>query len=342
MKNLFPILFIYIILFLVVLYLSSSFEGFGIPTNHERPFVNVFDDKGEQLKIVLLSHPFTRDNSWQQYKDYIRDGFLILGITSYSEFPQITSNHHDSLHNPEDKAWKNYDYMNLVEGWLYCFRDPKKYITKDLPMELISESDFCNSDLYKPDKNIKKVYDFIYICPKDSDNNCEGWVSLNKNWPLAKKCLKIMCGKYKLKGLLIGRKDCKLPKECKGMVDTTDFLSQTELIESYRKSKFIFIPNKSDASPRILTEALCCGVPALVNYNILGGWKYINERSGEFFTNEKDIENGLNKIINNDYDPRDYYLSKWGKENSGKVLKDFIQTHFSNKINISSTKYLKL
>ena len=107
---------------------------------------------------------------------------------------------------------------------------------------------------------------------------------------MAKKCLKLMCGKYKLKGLLVGRKNCKLPKECDGMVETTDFLSQSELIESYQKSKFIFLPNQSDASPRILTEALCCGIPALVNYNILGGWKYISEKSGEFFTSEKDTE----------------------------------------------------
>ena len=73
----------YILFYLFTSYYSSRFlavlvfEGFGIPTNHERPFVNVFDDKGEQLK-VLLSHPFTRDNSWQQYKDVEETDFLFL------------------------------------------------------------------------------------------------------------------------------------------------------------------------------------------------------------------------------------------------------------------------
>ena len=120
------ILIIILILLIIILVLkNNSVEYFGIPTGHERPFVNVYgyDNKtqtGEQLKLVLLSHPFTRDNSWQQYQDYKKDGFLILGISSYSEFPKITSNKLDPLNNPDDKAWKH-DYMKVVKGWLHCF-----------------------------------------------------------------------------------------------------------------------------------------------------------------------------------------------------------------------------
>ena len=39
-------------------------------------------------------------------------------------------------------------------------------------------------------------------------------------------------------------------------LSTTGFLSQAKLIEAYNECKFILIPNQSDASPRVLTEAM--------------------------------------------------------------------------------------
>ena len=36
-------------------------------------------------------------------------------------------------------------------------------------------------------------------------------------------------------------------------------------------------------------EALCLGLPVVMNRNILGGWKYINQQTGEFFTDASDI-----------------------------------------------------
>ena len=50
-----------------------------------------------------------------------------------------------------------------------------------------------------------------------------------------------------------------------------------------QKARFIFVPNVSDASPRVLTEALCYDLRLLVNYNLLGGWKYVNEQTGVLF-----------------------------------------------------------
>lgn len=340
--KLFILLLMCIILFSFI-FTKKKIEYFGVPTNDERPFLNVYGDNGEQLEIVLLSHPFTRDSSYEQYKKYKEDNFLILGISSYNEFPKITSNHYDVLHNSNEKAWKNYDYMKLVDGWLHCFRNPNNFIDQHIPKILISESDFCNSDIYKPDNTIEKIYDFIYVCPTDSDNNCEGWVAFNKNWALAKKCIKYMCGTLKLKGILVGRKGCKLPSGCEELVETTKFLTRSELIDSYRKSKFIFIPNISDASPRVLVEALCCNIPALINYNIVGGWKYINNETGVFFKNKYDIKQALKSILDNKtFNPREYYLQHWGKENTGKKLKQFIEDNYSSKIDVSKYNYLKL
>ncbi len=348
------LIIILILLIIGVIVKNNRVEYFGIPTGHERPFVNVYgyDTKtqtGEQLKLVLLSHPFTRDNSWQQYQNYKKDGFLILGISSYSEFPKITSNKLDSLNNPDDKAWK-YDYMKVVKGWLHCFRNPDNFITKGIPKTLISESDFCNTESFTPDPNEKKIYDFIYLCPKDSEtdetkkNDCFGWVASNKNWELALKCLKVLCGKYKLKGMLVGRQGCKLPKECDGLIETTNFLSQDELIKKYRQSKFLLLPNKVDASPRVLTEALSCDLPVLVNEKLLGGWKYVTNETGAFFNDKKDIGKGIEYILKNykNLKPRHHYLTHYGKEKTGKKLKKFIQDYFSSDINVDKYDYLYL
>ena len=74
---------------------------------------------------------------------------------------------------------------------------------------------------------------------------------------------KILSGKLGLKGMLVGRKGCKLPSNCTHLLETTGWLNQSELIDNFRKSqKFILVPNKTDASPRVLTEALCCDLPA--------------------------------------------------------------------------------
>lgn len=332
-----------ILIIFLILTLFKNKELFALPTNHERPFVNVYDNNNNQLPIILLSHPLTRDNSYEQYKQYKKDNFLILGISSYNEFPSITTNKHDSLNNPKEKAWTHYNYMKLVDGWLHCFRNPEKHINKSMPKTLISESDFCNYDVYKPDPSIKKKYDFIYICPKDNDK-CDGWVSINKNWNLAKECIKIMCQKYKLKGLLVGRKGCDLPKGTEKYLSTTGFLSQTKLIEAYNECKFILIPNKSDASPRVLTEAMCVNLPILLNYNIVGGWKYISEKTGAFFKNKDDFEQGLQFILNNysSMEPRNVYINRFSYSITGVKFKKFVQKYYPDKIDLSEIEYLKL
>ena len=214
-----------------------------------------------------------------------------------------------------------------------------------MPRELISESDFTNYETYKPDKSIKQIYDYIYVCPKDSDGGkCNGWVAENKNWKLGLKCIKILSGKLHLKGLLVGRKGCQLPKKCDHLLTTTEFLSQEELIGNYRKSKFILVPNRTDASPRVLTEALCTDTPVLLNYNIVGGWKYINKKNGAFFKNIEEIEKGANYIMKNlkQLEPRKEYLKNYGKKNAGKKLKEFIHKHYKNKIDVSVYDYLSL
>lgn len=196
----------------------------------------------------------------------------------------------------------------------------------------------------KPDTSVEKVYDFVYICLKQDQkkDKCDDWATYNKNWDLAKRCLKVMCQKFKLKGLLIGRKDCEIDGMCHKLMDTTNMLNYSEMQECYRKAKFLFVPNKADASPRVLTEALLSDIPVLVNQNILGGWKYVNHETGAFFNDESDISKGITSIQNGletkKFSPRNNFLKEYGVVNSGRRLKRFLYYNFGSQINIPSHK----
>ena len=123
-----------------------------------------------------------------------------------------------------------------------------------------------------------------------------------------------MCKKYSYKGLLIGRSGCKLPDGCDSTkLVTTSKLDCWEMLKKYSECKFIFIPNVSDASPRVLTEALCHNLPCLVNKNIVGGWKYVTEETGEFFTDENDFCEKLEKLMSNinKYTPRKHFINNF-------------------------------
>jgi hypothetical protein len=108
-----------------------------------------------------------------------------------------------------------------------------------------------------------------------------------------------------------------------------------------QECKFLFVPNISDASPRLITEAISYNIPVLVNYNILGGWNNVSPGvTGEFFTNEKDVIEPLNRLTKNynNYKPRDWFVKNRGKINCGKILAKFLIENFPN-INNKKMQY---
>ena len=303
-----------------------------------RPFVNLYDNNGNALNVYLISKPFRNKDEYKIYEDN-KDKNIFLGICSYLEFPNKPSNPFENF----DQNYKDFKYKEICEGWIHGFRDPENYFPPEIPLMFASESDWTDCNVSKPIPNEPKIYDFIYICLKADEKKslCDDWATYNKNWKLAKKCLDVFCNEYKLKGLLIGRKGCELPNGCKHM-DSTDMLKYHELQKMYSKCKFIFIPNEKDASPRVLTEALASNIACLVNKNILGGWKYVNDKTGEFFNDEKDLPAALDKLLhglsNNKYDPRNYFVTNYSVENSGKRLKEFLYKHWGDRITIPESQ----
>ena len=314
--------------------------------NMKRPFLNMWgvrkDGTEFLVNITFITHPFTRDECIVQYNEAKDKGVHFLGLSSYSEFPGEISNTHDLLHDRNNDAWTKYDYFQLTRGWLSCFREEnnKKWIKQGFPCVNITESDFANYEQHVPDPSVKKEYDFIYICLKDGDKkpkdkDCPlGWQAYVHNFEQTRKLLDIMCEKFHLKGLLVGRIGCEIPKNCHNLMELTDFMPYHDFIKQYNKCRFIFLPQQFDASCRAGTESLCFNLPILMNKDIIGGWHYINHQTGEFVdlynfdSFEKTLAKFLKKLNNNEYQPRDWFIKNYGKYNSGKRLLKFVQEVF--------------
>lgn len=316
---------------LVILLLLYNFWGMkidnykhGIP-EVKFPFKNLFDENGEKLNIILISAPFRSEEDENSYKEYKEMGLDFCGISSYLEFPNKIDNPYEDKFHIE----RGHNYLSMVSAWLHCFREPSEYLS-GIPNMLLTEADLKNTDVYKPDHKIQKEYDFMYVCLKDNDSCEPGWQSYNRNWDLAKECLVIMCRDYGLKGVIIGRENCKITEFCEGIVKLLPFLPFHEFQTELQKSRFLFVPNISDASPRVITEAFCYDIPALVNWNIVGGWhNVIPGITGEFFTNTENLIPALNNIQNTtNYSPRSWYIQNRGVENSGRELANFLRAHF--------------
>ena len=312
---------------------KEPFSNINRAPNVDFPFRNIQDQNGKNLNIIALGAPFRKDKHKELFSKYQKMGFPIIGVTSYQGFP-------GTINNPyEDKYYKNHndDYLNICKAWCYCFKDSTMFKSK--PCLEISESDFTNPKWYNI--NGKKKYDFIYVCLDDKTTNCDkGWQSYNRNWKLAKQLIPIMCKKYNLKGIIVGRTNCEIEKECNGNLEVKPFQKYWKFIKILKSCRFLFLPNIYDASPRILSESLACDIPAIVNKNILGGWKYVNNKTGIFFNNEKDFEKSLRVLLKNlkSYKPRKWFKENYGPENSGKRLKKFLKDIYPDLI---ESKYVK-
>lgn len=305
------------------------------------PFQNLQDENNKNLPIIAIKGYIDSDKSRDNFKKLLNKNYKFIGLSSNNSHPRISDNPYGSSHIQKNIQYNNKNIEDYVYGWCHCFREPHKYIKNNIPIRLISNSDFINIDYIKP-KNNKKIYHFIAIQPKDNNQCKEGWIAFYKNWKLCKNIVKILVDDLNLVGVIVGRKGCENELNIKNKKNLilTDKLKHTKLLDYISKSKFTLLPNLEEASPRVLAESLCLDVPVLVYENILGGWKYVNNKTGQFF-NEDNIKEKVKIILNNKYTPREYYISNYGRVNSGYRLKKFMKELFPNMIEIDKSKYIK-
>lgn len=65
---------------------------------------------------------------------------------------------------------------------------------------------------------------------------------------------------------------------------------QFEVVETFWSQKLIPV------ICRVIVEALCLNIPVVVNKHILGGWKYVNQYTGEFFSDSSDVVDAFARL----------------------------------------------
>ena len=165
--------------------------------------------------------------------------------------------------------------MKTFVGWLHCANNTYDYFGHTKPHRLLfSESDIqwtMVKYFYKWDnRTFNKEYDLVFVNPGELQ-----WHNDTKNWPLAIECFPKLIDELGLRIFILGRAP---PDYLKEKVTWIEGLQSFEfLLDIFRQSNVLFVPAVSDASPRVITQALSLDVPVIVNRNIVGGWKYVNE-----------------------------------------------------------------
>lgn len=329
-------------------------------------FQPVITNNGEYVNIIMVRSPFRDDTDAALYK-YYKNEILFLGISSFEAYP---------LQSPNPYSVNTYDeryYLDLFPGFLHMMHNPDEYFPESVKTILMSQSDFNldepykfgqrhhvgsdNSDNNNDDDNNEIIYDFVYSGgDQDVENDCVGWASYNKNFSFVRQALEIMCSsEFNVTGVLVANKNkantkaCTIPPTCADKIVQTTFLDQQQFFTYISKSRWVFLPQICDASPRVSTQALSMDKPLLMNRNIMGGWKYmVPGVTGEEFHDIHDFKEKLRTILDNTrgkhgvnekkkkspYTPLDFVRKNYGNELAGKRLLEFVQTHFGDRVDL--------
>jgi len=262
------------------------------------------------------------------------------GISSLEDFPLPPPNPF-SPKFPADK------YVGLFPGFLNMYRDPENIYPSHVRVLDMSQSDFGLPAARQP---LPKKYDFTFSgsdqdIGSEMQSDCVGWSMFCKNWSFAQQALEVMCGELGLSGVLVATKDkqdqkrCKIPASCEGKILQTKYLDQDAFHHYVRQSRFLFLPQVHDASPRVSTQALALDVPLLMNRHLIGGWKYLTPKTGEFFSDLSDFKESALRLLRNVerggvYEPRKWVHDNYGDAICGKRLFQWIQDNFGDRVQL--------
>jgi len=271
-------------------------------------------------KLVALTGPIKTDAQSEAMERYLGKGYRIVGVSSYQEFPGRLPNPH------EDAAVYDFRFFDVYGdacvGWLHCFRRPDNYLPEGVPRLFLTESDLTDYRRIRPGRADHvalprdAAYDFIYVCGPGP------WNAFCRNLPLARRCIGLLADNG-FRVLVVGRDDSKQWAEAPG-VDVQPYLRWYDFLGHLSRARFLFVPNIHDASPRILAEAMCLNVPLLVNQGIVGGWHYVNQRTGVFFNDEHDFLQGVEQLLQGRFTPREHFVHHHGPVRSGRKLRRFL------------------
>lgn len=253
-------------------------------------YLGVIDERGERVWDFLVVRRPPREPWWSLLVQEF--GGRIIGISSNRDFP----NNRASV-------------LERSAAWLHCFRRPELIFPSEMPIALISRSDFCDPAIIRLSRT--KKYDVVYCCRYGQKES--------KNFEFMVDILPLLSA-YSVRLLLPGFPSTEV-RYLSGLHNKLT-ISNTKLkhehfIGALSEARVCLFPNKNDASPRVMAEALCMNMPVLVNRDIVGGWKYVNETTGRFFERE-DVVVSFEECLQIARHPR---CNEWFKDNYGENSK---------------------
>lgn len=316
-------------------------------------FQPVITNNGDYVNVIMVRSPFRGKDDEELYH-YYKDEILFLGISSFESFP-LTSP------NPYSSKYESSYYLNMFPGFLHMMHHPAQYFPRKVKTILMSQSDFYLEEPYRfgQQQHTAKeeiLYDFVYSGgDQDVENDCVGWASYNKNFSFVREALEVMCSEeYNVTGVLVANKNkantkaCTIPSSCDGKIVQTTFLDQRQFFTYLSQSRWAFLPQICDASPRVSTQALSMNKPLLMNRNIMGGWKYLLPGvTGEEFHDINDFKAKLRTILDNTrgkespYKPLEFVRENYGNDIAGIRLLEFVKSHWGDRVDLpEGTKFL--
>jgi hypothetical protein len=280
------------------------------PVINRWPFNSLLDSRGLPTGWELVHSRVITFDQQELLAELRREGHRFVGMSSDGSFPLA------DRADPAQAA-DAIDYGEMCEAWCHCFRDPERYVPTNLPRALISDSDFVDFNRVKPEpygagKN-SVPFDFVYVGAR------EEWKLRAKNWPLAERCIPLICHALGMRALVVGAPVSSSMASCPE-VTQEPWLPWRDFLDHLSRARFLFLPNREDASPRVLAEALCLDTPAVVQRHILGGWKYVNSWTGVFFDDEYDVVRAVQECLSRPRSPRAWFRAHYGPYHSGRRL----------------------
>ncbi|MET9444158.1 hypothetical protein [Streptomyces sp. NPDC006610] len=256
--------------------------------------------RGGVLPWVLVRAPVVTRAHHVRLGDLVREGCRFAGVTSYLGFPG-------------EGFRDERDYGLLCEAWLHCFRDPDRFLPGDGPRRLVSESDFTDPLRVDPRRVTAALprdlrADVVHVSGRDP------WKQEAKNWPLAARCLRRLARETGLRVLVV---DAPSTAQTVPGVRLIGPLPWPLLLAVLGAARCLFVPAVLDPSPRVLAEALCLGVPVVVNRAVLGGWHYVNPFTGAFFDGEDDVVTVVEDVLGRSHRPRAWFTAHHGPARAG-------------------------
>jgi glycosyltransferase involved in cell wall biosynthesis len=300
--------------------IRRAYLDFAGPPGAPLPWslLRIVDGEGRDTGFGAVRSPVGAGDR-DTFEDFARERRLI-GLTAYGTFPRIHAVFDGRQLAIEGRDGRERPEVDRCVAWAHCFRNPRQYLPEGRPRELISISDFTDPDWVCADGlglPTHKRWDLIYVCCANRFNE------LTKNWALARRCLSRLARELGISALLVGRYQAPDVPAVPG-VETCGELPWHELMVYLAQSRAAFFPNALDASPVFLTEALCLGVPVVVNRRILGGWKYVQPETGRFFTDENDVADAVAACLAGGFAPRDWFRANHGPDRAAGRLAAFL------------------